>query len=286
MPIVCSLSRGSEGLMLTVSISLLLLLTFIAIARTSHSAKNHQGTVFNKVEISNTLSLEKNELIVSTFNIQGGKDLSGKRNIMRSAQAIESADLIGLQEIYAPGYLNKLGIGKSQTQIMAQKSGFAWLFCATRTRWFREFRGNAVLSKLPVSNWRVEMLPNKIGKNFRNMVVVELSWKGQTLHFINTHLHTREGKQAQFNTAFNEFMKHPRAILVGDFNSRPSEEHIQKALKNQIVEDAISKLNLDSDEKNRIDWILTKGFNINDGKMIEKGISDHPYYQISLSLPS
>ena len=269
--------------MLITCITLIALIAFIAIARISGSGKNQQGTSFHKTDSSEHPSQIK-QFTVASFNIQGGKDLSGDRNIMRSAQVLENADLVGIQEVYAPGYLNKLGLGKSQTELMAQHGKFDWLFCATRTRWFREFRGNAVLSKLKVINWKVEMLPNEVGKNFRNMVVVELSWQGQRFHFINTHLHTRQGKQAQFDVVFEEFLKYPRAILVGDFNSRYSEEHIQRALQNEAVTDAIGDLNLDPNESNRIDWILTKGFKIHDGKVLEKGISDHPYYQISMSL--
>ena len=59
---------------------------------------------------------------------------------------------------------------------------------------------------------------------------------------------------------------------------------IASALKNVEVSDAVTLAGLDLDNADRIDWILTKGFNVHGGKFIEKGDSDHPYYQVSLSI--
>jgi len=269
--------------MLDVFIFFVSLLALIAVARRSGPAKNKQGTQFNHRGLNQDCKQEAT-FAVGTFNIQGGKDVSRNPNIMDSAQAIKDADLVGIQEVFAPDYLNKLGLGKSQTQILAESGNFDWLFCATCTRWFREFRGNAVVSKLPVKNWRIEMLCNESGISCRNMVIVELTWQGVPFHFINTHLHTRDSKQTQLDKVLEEFDKYPRVILLGDFNSRPHETHIKKMLQKTQLCNAINVIRLDADEKNRVDWVLTKGFNVHHGKMVERGISDHPYYQVSLSI--
>ena len=265
------------------------LIIFIAIARTSGSAQDKQGNQFKNIYPKNSDNLKKDEssrisFIVGTFNVQGGKSLSGERDITRAGEVIKEADIIGLQEIYAPGYINKLGIGNSQTAKLAMSGGFTWLFCATRTRWFREFRGNALLSKLRVNSWRIEMLPNKVGKNFRNMTIAEMSWQGQPFHFINTHLHTKDGKVEQFDAVIKEFIQHPRAILVGDFNSKPNEPHIMAALKKYAIDDAIDLAGMCEEGDSRIDWILCKGFHVHSGEMVEKGVSDHPFYQVRLSI--
>lgn len=269
-----------RGLILIIIIVLLLL------ARKSKPAGNkvgHEIVGLNKVIIKSNSSRESAVLKVATFNIQTGKDLNGKRNLLGSAQVMAKADLVGVQEVYAPSLINFAGIGLSQTQAVAEFGGFAWLFAATRRRWMREHRGNAILSKIPVGDWRVEMLSDESGKSFRNMTVAEVQWQGRTFHFINTHLHTRGGRETQLIEVLQEFAKYPTAILLGDFNSRASTPVLAQALKDIEISDAITLANLDLDNGDRIDWILTKGFDVVDGQMLEKGVSDHPYYQVSLS---
>ena len=226
---------------------------------------------------------EPEQLCVASFNIQTGKDLHGRRNLLGSAQVMANADLVGVQEVYAPSLMNLLGVGLSQTEKIAQYGGFGWLFCATRRRWLREHRGNAILSKVPIRKWRVEMLPDQSNKSFRNMTVAEVTWQNKTFHFINTHLHTRHGRDDQLKVVLQEFAKYPCAILVGDFNCSAKTPALADALKDIEIVDAIAVANLDSEESERIDWILTKGFKVTQGEMLEKGVSDHPYFQVKLS---
>ncbi len=225
---------------------------------------------------------EPNTLTVATYNIQTGKSEVGKRNILASAEVLKDVDLAGVQEVYAPSLLNLLGLGVQQTEAIAKHGSFAWLFCATRRRWLREHRGNAILSKLPITQWRTEMLPDQSGKSFRNMTIVDVQWQGQTFCFINTHLHTRHGRAEQLKVVLREFAKHPRAILLGDFNSKADMPELANALKDVDVIDAIEMAGLDLNNRDRIDWILTKGFQVEHGKLLEKGVSDHPYYQVAL----
>ena len=114
------------------------------------------------------------------------------------------------------------------------------------------------------------------------MTIATIEWQGDSFHFINTHLHTRAGREEQLNEVLQEFAKYPRAILLGDFNSRASTPALAHALKDIEITDAISAANLDLDNPERIDWILTKGFSVEGGKFQEKGVSDHPYYQVNL----
>jgi len=115
------------------------------------------------------------------------------------------------------------------------------------------------------------------------MTIAEVHWQGESFHFINTHLHTRDGREEQLDIVLQEFAKYPRVILLGDFNSRATAQSLENALKNIEITDAVSAAGLDLDNADRIDWILTKGFKIEAGEMLEKGISDHPYYEVSLS---
>lgn len=259
---------------------ILIIITFLLLAaRQSRPADNKVGHGV----IGLVPSDEPEYLNVATFNIQTGKTLAGRRELLGSAQAMAQADLVGVQEVYAPSLLNLVGVGSSQTDTVARYGQFGAVFSATRRRWLREHRGNAILSKVPISDWRVEMLTDESGKSFRNMTIAKVQWQGRSFHFINTHLHTRGGRETQLIEVLQEFAKYPTAILLGDFNSRASTPALAQALKDVEISDAITLAHLDLSNSDRIDWILTKGFTVHDGAMLEKGVSDHPYYQVSLS---
>lgn len=259
---------------------LITIIVLLALARKSKPAGCKAG---NEIIALPTQSQEPSVLSVATFNIQTGKDLYGKRHLLGSAEVMAQADLVGVQEVYAPSLINLAGMGMSQTEAVAQYGKFGWLFSATGRRWLREHRGNAILSKLPISEWRTEMLTDKSGKRFRNMTIAKVHWQGQNFHFINTHLHTRGGRETQLIEVLQEFAKYPRAILLGDFNSSIKTPALEQALRDVDISDAIALANLDLDNHDRIDWILTKGFDVMGGTMLEKGVSDHPYYQVNLS---
>jgi len=252
----------------------------LALARKSRPADDKRGC---EMIDQHAATAEPQQLTVATYNIQTGKDLDGRRNLLASAEVVARADLVGVQEVYAPTLLNLLGLGSDQTMKIAKHGQFSWLFCATRRRWLREHRGNAILSKLPIEQWRIEMLPDQSNKSFRNMTIAQVTWQNQTFHFINTHLHTRKGQARQLEVVLQEFAKYPRAILVGDFNCGTNSSILSNALKDVDITDAVAAANLNQDDLNRIDWILTKGFTVEGGTMVEKGISDHPYFEVKLS---
>lgn len=266
--------------MLTKVLLFALIVGGLAWARKASPAGNKEGETLQDFNHKQT---EPTHVTVATYNIQTGKSNEGKRNILASAEVLKAVDLAGVQEVYAPSLLNLLGVGHQQTETLARHGDFGWLFCATRRRWLREHRGNALLSKLHVQRWHTEMLPDKSGKSYRNMTIADIKWQGQTFCFINTHLHTKQGRSEQLQVVLREFAKHPCAILLGDFNSNVDMPELADALKDVDVTDAVAMAGLDLENGNRIDWILTKGFTVQHGRMLEKGVSDHPYYEVTLS---
>ena len=264
-------------------LSALIAVVAFAIARKPKSASDQHGS---SITAPSNWPNEPAQLTVATFNIQTGKDDHGKRDISRAAEVIASADIVGVQEVYATGWLNRLGLGTPQTEALAQTGDFGHLFAATRFRWFRENRGNALLSKIPISQWRVVMLPDQSGKSFRNMMIAKFIWQETEITLINTHLHTTRGREQQLATVLQEFAKHPRAILLGDFNSPRDTPVLAEFLQQNagLVVDAVKRVGIDATDPKRIDWIFTKGFDIADGRSVEKGVSDHPYYEVVLKL--
>lgn len=267
---------------LNFSVAIILGLLFVFIlGRIVYPGKNQQGTNF----IGNSANyVAKQYLTVATFNIQTGKSLQGQRDISRAAQLIAANDIVAVQEVYGAGWLNKLGFGSSQTQALAAAGGYRHLFAATRYRWWREQRGNLTLSKLSIDRWKIKMLPDRSRKSPRNMTIAHLVWQGQKIVVINTHLHTGAGRVAQLEAVLQEFALYPRAILMGDFNSGADEAALAAALSSAGIADAIAMAGIEQGEQPRIDWILTKGFKIQSGESQPTGVSDHPYYQVSLSL--
>ncbi len=251
----------------------------ILFARGVQPGKNQKGEQFN-----NQADRAKNahSFKVATFNVQTGKNLQGDRDINRAAMTLKDVDLAGVQEVYAAGWLNKLGFGMPQTQALAASANFAHLFAATRFRWFREQRGNAALSQLPIRGWEVRMLPDKSRKSPRNMTIAQFEWQGEIAVFINTHLHTGRGRTEQLDAVLDEFLRHDKAILVGDFNSTLSEPALRAAIEDPSVTDAIKQAGLREEGDQRIDWILTRGFVVASGRELAKGVSDHPYYEVEL----
>ncbi|NND80985.1 MAG: hypothetical protein HKN50_01020 [Gammaproteobacteria bacterium] len=260
--------------MLAIAVGLIV----FAVARKAQPASNQQGSGIEPPDA--TLATE---LIVATFNIQTGKNSKGKRDISRSARVLKDAALAGVQEVYAPTWLNRLGVGTAQPEALAIGSAGRTLFSATRLRWWREHRGNAIVTKLPIEHWRTEMLPDRSGKSFRNFTVAKTNWRGHTFFFINTHLHTRAGRDEQLAEVLQEFDRYQRVILVGDFNTDFDNPTLQQALNETDVCDAISEAGLEPHTDRRIDWILCKGFAVISGRSLPIGVSDHPYYEVTLS---
>ena len=265
---------------LVMLIAALALLVFFIIARKAHPALNAQGTRATGVHTQNA---HGDVLKVASFNIQTGKSNTGKRDISRAAQQLKGVDIAGVQEVYAASWFNVLGLGRSQSDAIAALGQFNYVFNPTRRRWFRDHRGNTVLTQLPVNRWQMTMLPDQSGRrSYRNVTVVESVWNDSPFVFINTHLHTSKGQGEQLDIVLQEFAQHSKAVLVGDFNTNKSNPRLLQLLQNPDIIDAIAVQNLDPNEQARIDWIFVKGFDVVGGAFAPKGVSDHPYYEIHL----
>lgn len=256
-----------------------LLVGFYFIAYKARPAKNQQGNNINPPK-SGFNDQHKTELIIGTYNIQTGKNSKGKRDIFRSASVLKNADIVGIQEVYAATWL---GV-KNQAEQLAQFNDFGWLFAATRHRWLREHRGNALLSKLPIKKWSVEMLPDTTGKQFRNLITASLDFNGQKITLLITHLHTKHGRTQQLQTVLEKFDHYDRVILIGDMNTDKDNDLIKTFISKSNHLDAIAVAMPELQTQERIDWIFTKGFKVGNGHFEPIGISDHPYYQVNLSL--
>ena len=259
-----------------IAIFLLAAVVLFYFAYKAKPAPNKTGTTIMPPKQWNA---EKDSLVIGTYNVQSGKDINGKRDISRSAELIKNADIVGIQEVYAATWFGE----KSQAEQLAAFSDFGWLFAATRRRWFREHRGNALLSRKKIHDWSITMLPDETGKQFRNLITAKTTLKGKEIAILVTHLHTKKGREVQLKFVLDEFQKHQYAILLGDFNTPHTSTMLQALIEKEEYQDAILQTCPSHQDKNRIDWIICKGLVASDGFFEPIGVSDHPYYQVTLS---
>jgi len=163
-------------------------------------------------------------------------------------------------------------------------NNMASLFAPTRRRWMRDHRGNGLLSKVPLTDWSYTQLPDDTGKQYRNFIRTYVDLNGTQVAIIATHLHTKKGRENQLKVVIDEFLKHDHAVLLGDLNTYQSDPQIKKLIDRADITDVIA-LSAEFDSENRIDWALTKGLKSHPKHFIPIGISDHPFYSISIKLP-
>jgi endonuclease/exonuclease/phosphatase family metal-dependent hydrolase len=218
-------------------------------------------------------------LRIGTYNIHGGRGEDGRSNLGRVAQVIAGADLVALQEVHGPTHLGKA----DQASGLARTLGSGALFSPARTRWFRDYRGIALLSRLPVEHWRREPLPDSSGHSFRILTTARLRCNGRVVHVLHTHLHPRLSRAEQMRIVFERFRALSPAILLGDLNATREDPQIAELLHSGAAQDAIGDALGARDPADRIDWILTRDLHVHGGDMTEKGVSDHPYYWVNLT---
>ena len=213
---------------------------------------------------------------LATYNIHGGKGMDGLRDLARTTEVIRGAQIVALQEVRA-GWL------MDQTREMSHALGLNGLFAPTLRRWFRDRRGNGLLSAFTVGRWQSYALPNAGGYRYRIYTVAEIEIGETVLSILFTHLHTRAGRERQLRIVLDHFARLPLpSVLVGDLNSRKNDPVLLAGLPDDVA-DAITAV-LGTDDDQRVDWILTRGLDISGGGRTGAGVSDHPYYWVEVRI--
>lgn len=215
---------------------------------------------------------------IATYNVHSGKGIDGERDIARAAEVLRGADVAAIQELHAATHFGRTG----QAEQLARMLEMGWLFAPTRTRWFREYRGNALLTHFPVSYWYREPLVDVTGHSFRNLTTAKLELQDRHLWILFTHLHPRAARGLQLQTVLDRFSSYSPAVLLGDLNTPREDPQLARLLGEQEIVDAIRVGLDDQDPDDRIDWIITKGLQIEASGMTDIGVSDHPYYWVEV----
>ena len=222
-------------------------------------------------------------LRIANYNIARGKGTDGKRDIHRTSKVLRNFDIIGLNEVGGFPLTNN-------AEEIATELGMSWLFAPNQKRWFYDYFGNALLSNLKVVEWQSKMLPRDAKKSraFRNYVLTRFEWQREELVVITTHLGRGDLVNTQLNQVMQEFQKHPRAILMGDFNLRPGDSVWSETANSGNFIEADTTIASDgklmAHHSERIDYIFLRGLRVLNSGHHPRGISDHPMVWAEVSL--
>jgi len=213
---------------------------------------------------------------IGTFNIHRGRGIDGIRSLTRISDTICTCDVVALQEV--EGY--SLRNYKNQAYLLAKYGQYAVHFSPTRRQLFFPHRGNALLTRYPVSYWCTEPLSPTHGKAYRNLTMYTMQFNGHEVNIINTHLSKPTEQIAPLQRVLELFLGLERAVLVGDFNTHARHPLIQEIINLQAA-DATS---ISTEDPNRVDWILVRGLEIVSARCVPASASDHPFYSAELRL--
>jgi endonuclease/exonuclease/phosphatase family metal-dependent hydrolase len=172
-------------------------------------------------------------LRVLSYNIHHGEGVDRKLDLPRIASVINSVkpDLVALQEVdQGTERTNKV----DQPEELARLTGLNVVF-GGNIRYQGGDYGNAVLSRLPISQHKNHLLPRFDNGEQRGVLQVEVELPDGcgTLLFLATHLDHRAGDRERIASAkaINELpadSKDRPAVLAGDLNDVPDSKTLQE----------------------------------------------------------
>lgn len=219
---------------------------------------------------------------VATYNIHRGKGLDRVRDLKRTANVLQGADIIGINEAAGPSLFGD----SNQVAQLAEMLDMGWLFAANQYRWYRRYFGNGLLSRFEVTRWFNEPLiySEASGRGLRNMITARIPLGSKNITVMVTHLDRGPIRDEQLRYVIAEFKQYQRVILMGDFNTTIDNPKLQALFKDNKVIDAIDAALGDDSPKAKGDWIITRGFTVLGGGMTPKGASDHPCFWVDLKI--
>ncbi len=152
-------------------------------------------------------------LTVVSFNIKCAMYGQTWDQVVNQLKEIDG-DLVGLQEC---DFNTKRSGSGNQVKKLAEEAGYKyWYFAKTIDHQGGEY-GHGILSKYPIKKSDVTFFKNQKGE-IRNVERHEITVKGKTLTFYNTHLN---GTVEQYYEIQKQMDRDEYAILTGDLNFEP-----------------------------------------------------------------
>ena len=212
---------------------------------------------------TNAVSQEKAKLRVLTFNILGGRNVDGKRDVNRLAKVIKALnpDIVAMQEVdKGTGRIQ----GRDTTAELAKILGMHHAYGKAMDYDGGQY-GEAILSKYPIKKIKNYALPAEKGAEPRAAltVVVNIPGTDKEYLFMATHLdHLRKGKNRIMQAEeINKILAKQSLpyIIAGDLNAAPDSKTI--SILSEKVQFIPKKLQQPTynviKPKVKIDWIGT-----------------------------
>lgn len=215
---------------------------------------------------------------IATFNIHHGKQPDVPYSTKRLCEDVASlnCDVICMQEVDAYSLRTHF---VNQSKIIAKHLGFHY-----RTEFVRfygiGFQHNTILSRFPILNYEQLTLPSVDKAQRRIAQLVTLEFESKKIDIINCHLHSgynnSDGNIAAQNQLKFLTKKYSEGnfILAGDLNL--TSEYVTAIATEADLQTISGFLTSPaSNPKQQIDWILTRGFEIESMKVSPQLCSDH-----------
>lgn len=221
-------------------------------------------------------------LRVLSYNIHHGEGTDGKFDLERLAEVIRSArpDLVALQEVDRE---TERSGGIDQAAVLGELTGLHHTFGQARPYQGGDY-GQAILSRFPISDAKVHVLPSKLEVEPRIITETTVDIEGAKLVFLCTHLQhddaaMREAQASKIVELFGD-TKLP-LILAGDFNAEQDSRPLEILSERLTIATADRSLRTfpATDPSKQIDFILYRPgdrFRTVEAMVIdEKVASDH-----------
>ena len=216
-------------------------------------------------------------LRIAAYNIKHGRGMDTEVDLERVADVLRQldADVITLQEV--DDRTDRTG-GVDQVGVLAELLGYEG-FHGPHRAYQRGFYGNAILTRLPVREFRVHAIPPASGSAL-SVTEVELE---AGLSVVSVHLAGSEvERMAQADSVTSWFADGSRpVVLSGDFNDRPDGPVLTRLRRDwHVLEKSGSPLTFPADAPDReIDFMMFSpdtGLEVLEHRVVdEAAASDH-----------
>lgn len=151
-------------------------------------------------------------------------------------------------------------------------------FVPTERRWWHDHFGNAVLTRLPITQIHRLPLAGLRGKAFRTATLVQFEFQNRSVQLLSVHVDSQSDRERQLQAVLALFtgLQAP-AILMGDLNSDREDPQLKSLLARPDVVDPLKDAPGGGNRgRLPIDWILARGFRCRSGQFMDNEASDHP----------
>lgn len=242
------------------------------------------------------------KLKIMTYNIASGLEMGtnpDKISVIPMAEVAKEymPDILGLNEVR-----EKNGESMYQEKLFADILGYKYHFFAPAIKIEGYGYGNALVSRYPIVDAKIITVPDALekdptlpwerksdGRYFETRCILKATviTPDEKLDVFVTHFGLEESEKKNIMSVLKSELskKEHRCIVMGDFNSVPTDEHIKELetiLKNAQPEDITPELYTFAsyEPTMKIDYIMTeKNVDVIKAGSIDVCASDHrPYY--------